>query len=84
MFRFSLKAAAQFFILGRDADRTGIFGTDTHHHASHSHQGSCRETVFLGPQKSRDGDVPPAHELAVCLQNDTAAKTVFHKAAVGF
>ena len=84
MFRFSLKAAAQLFVLGRDADRAGILGTDTHHHAAHGHQGRSRETVFLCAQKGRYGDVAPAHELAVRLQDDTAAKSVFDKAAVGF
>ena len=84
MFRLSLKAAAQLFVLGRDADRTGILGTDTHHHAAHGHQGSCRETVFLCAQKGRNGDIAPAHKLAVGLQDNTAAEAVFHKTAVGF
>ena len=84
MFRFPLKAAAELVILGRNADRAGVLGTDPHHHTAHGHQGSCRKAVFLCAQKGGDGHVASAHELAVRLQDDPAAQAVFHKAAVGF
>ena len=84
MLRFSLKAAAEPVILGRDAHRTGVLGTDPHHHAAHADQGSRGKAVLLRAQKRRDGHIPSAHELAVRLQDDPAAESVLHKTAVGF
>ena len=82
IFRFALEAAPQRFVLCRDAHRAGILGTDSHHHASETYQRCCRKTKFFRAEQRRDRHVPAAHELAVCLQNDSVPKTVFREASV--
>ena len=82
IFRFSLEAASQRFVLRRDADRAGILGADTHHHAAQRNQRCRCKSEFLRAEKGRDGHVSAAHELAVCLQNDSVPKTVFRKTPV--
>ena len=82
IFRLSLEAAPQCLVLRCNSDRTGIFGTDTHHHASEAYQRRCREAEFLRSKQGCDRHVPAAHELAVCLQNDSVPKTVFCKTPV--
>ena len=84
MVRLSLEPFSERIILRRDACRAGILRADTHHHAAHADERSCREPELLRAQKRCDRHVPSAHELAVRLQNDLAAETVLDQRLMGF
>ena len=49
-FRLTSKLRAQFGILRRNPNRTGIEMADAHHDAPHHHQRGGREAIFFGPE----------------------------------
>ena len=81
---FPLKAPAELFVLGGNAHRAGVLGTDAHHHTAHTDQGCRGEAEFLRSQEGGDGHITAAHQFSVCLQDHPAAQAVFHQASVGF
>ena len=57
MFRFAFEVFTKFRILSGDADRAGVFLTDTHHQAAHRDEGSRCESVFFGTEQCSDRDI---------------------------
>src|SRR5262249_1952167 len=49
---------------------------NTHHDATHGHQGGGRETEFFSAKQRRDNDVPAGFQLAVSLHNDAGAQVI--------
>ena len=58
--------------------------TLTHHDAAHGNERCGRKAELLGPQKGRNGYIPPGFQLAVSLQHHPGTQVVQHKRLMGF
>ena len=70
---------AQFRILSRYADRTGIQVTLAHHDAAERDERRGRKAEFFGPEESGDRNVAAGLQLAVRLQHHAATQVVHHQ-----
>ncbi len=80
----ALEFAAEVGVLGGDADGAGVEVADAHHDAAGGDEGGGGEADFFSAQKHGDGDVAAGFNLAVGLQNDSAAEVVHHEHLLGF
>ena len=73
---------AQFRVLCRDADRTGIQVTHAHHDATQHDERRGRETKFFRAKQRGNRHVTTGLQLTICLDVDAAAKIVQHECLV--
>jgi len=84
VFRSADESLAEFRVLRRHADRTGVQVTLAHHDATFGDQRRRAEAELVGAQKRSDNDVTARANAAVDLNRDSAAKIVYHQGLMGF
>ena len=75
----AVKAAAQFRILRRDADRAGVEMAFAHHDAARGDERGGGDAEFVGAQQRADHDFAARADAAIDLHGDTAAQPVQHQ-----
>ena len=76
--------AAQFRVLGRNADRAGVQVALAHHDAAGGDQGRGREAHLVGAEQGGHDNVAPGADASVGLDRDAAAQVVEHQGLLGF
>ena len=77
------EALAQFRILRRHADRTGVEVAHPHHHAPQRHQAGGGKTELFRPQEGGDRHISAGLELAIRLDDDPTAQIVEDEGLMG-
>ena len=75
---------AQFGILRRDADRTGVEMANPHHDATERHQRRRGKAKFFRAEQCGDDHVAPGFELAVGFHGNAAAQIIEHQRLMRF
>ena len=70
VFGLAFKTFPELLVLGRDAERAGVFVADAHHHTAQTDKGRGGETEFFRTEQGSDRHVPAAHQFSVCFQDD--------------
>ena len=72
----SVELFAESFVLGRDADRAGVFVTNPHHQTTQRYQWCGGKSEFFRSEQTGDRDVATGLELAVGFEDDPASQIV--------